>query len=150
MAGGRSADMNKQSANPGDRLKHALLLEVLEGTRAWPAITYGETHAGAGAYREVGQANRAPREQHIRLLREEVERSDPAEGNDGPGTAYLRWLRDWWATPSNAGTYPGSALTALRWLQRHHPERFEIRLTEGCEATCGKLKEALGEAYRDK
>jgi hypothetical protein len=48
MAGDRSPDMDLHSANPGDRLKHALLLEILEGTHDWPDVTYAETHAGSG------------------------------------------------------------------------------------------------------
>ncbi len=148
MAGTRSPNMNKESANQGDRLKHALLLEVLDRTRSWPDVTYAETHAGAGVYLEEAQAAQKPDEQYVRLLREEVERSHLTEGDDGPGVAYLGWLKRWWAL--KRGDYPGSAVTALRWLQEHRPEEFEIRLTEGGEETCAKLKEVLGDAYRDQ
>jgi hypothetical protein len=145
MAGDRSPDMNKQSANQGDRLKHALLLEVLEGTQAWPDVTYAETHAGSGIYRAKGQAAQKPVKQYIRLLREEVERTHLDEGDNGPGAAYLRWLKEWWGSPSNDDTYyPGSALTASHWLTGHRPpEQFEIRLTEGDKETCDDLRKAL-------
>jgi hypothetical protein len=142
--------MNEKSANQGDRLKHALLLEVLERAQTWPDVTYAETHAGAAIYRAEGQAAQKPDKQYIRLLREEVERSHLAEGDNEPGAAYLGWLKEWWLAPSKDGTYPGSALTALHWLREHHAERFELRLTEGGEATCKQLKEELGEAYRDQ
>jgi hypothetical protein len=145
MAGDRSPDMDLHSANPGDRLKHALLLEALEGTHAWPDVTYAETHAGSGIYRARGQAAQEPDKQYIRLLREEVERTHLDEGDTGPGVTYLRWLKEWWGAPSDDDTYyPGSALTASRWLMGHRPpEQFEIRLTEGDKETCDALRRAL-------
>ena len=49
------------------------------------------------------------------------------------------------AAPSDDDTYyPGSALTASRWLMGHRPpEQFEIRLTEGDKETCDALRRAL-------
>lgn len=62
-----------------------------------------------------------------------------------PGLAYLTWLREWWSDPRNEDFYPGSAVTALRWLQRQRPpDSFSLRVTEKDEATCQRLRQALG------
>src|SRR4051794_33862495 len=63
----KSVDMDEKSANPGDRMKHALSLEVLCRTVDWPIVTYSETHAGAGVYNESKQR---PASAYIRTLRE--------------------------------------------------------------------------------
>jgi 23S rRNA A2030 N6-methylase RlmJ len=47
--------IDKKAANDGDRLKHALLLEILARVTSWPAVVYAETHAGAGIYLQGGQ-----------------------------------------------------------------------------------------------
>ena len=49
-AGQAPSNMDRKAANDGDRLKHALLLEVLVRTQTWPRVVYSETHAGAGVY----------------------------------------------------------------------------------------------------
>jgi hypothetical protein len=145
MAATRSTNMDEKAANHGDRMKHALLLETLKGTHGWPTVTYAETHAGAGIYRAEGQAAQEPDQQYIRLLREGVNRVCLPTESDRPGASYLEWLKEWWKDASNDGTYPGSGLTALRWLKRHRqPEQFEIRLTEGEKEPCERLRGALG------
>src|SRR4051812_39581697 len=107
--------MGKKAANNGDRLKHALLLEVLERTGDWAGVVYAETHAGAGAYHAGDQT----KDKYILDLRQKVENAPTTA--TGPGFAYLTWLREWWGDPANRESYPGSAVTVLRWLQRHRP-----------------------------
>jgi hypothetical protein len=135
----KAPDMDEKAANYGDRLKHALLLETLEGTGAWPGVVYAETHAGAGVYRAGDQSG----DRYIHDLRQKVEEAD-AEAS-GAGSSYLSWLKEWWSNPANRESYPGSALTALRWLQGHCPgSPLDIRVTERVAATCGRLRQALG------
>jgi 23S rRNA A2030 N6-methylase RlmJ len=133
--------MDEKAANKGDRLKHALLLEVLERTRGWPGVVYAETHAGAGVYDAKNQ--REPT--YIHNLRKMVMQVQAT--NNGPGLAYLTWLRKWWGIPDknqNQELYPGSAVTAASWLQSHRPTGpFDIRLTEKDAGTCERLKGAV-------
>lgn len=135
----KSPDMDDKAANYGDRLKHALLLEVLERTGGWPGVVYAETHAGAGVYHAGDQTEGG----FIHDLRQKVEKA-PATA-EGPGLTYLTWLRQWWYDPANRESYPGSAVTALRWLQRHRPDTPpDIRLTEKDGTNCGRLRQVLG------
>ncbi len=139
MAKSKAPDMDEKAANYGDRLKHALLLETLERTGDWPGVVYAETHAGAGVYRAGDQSG----DRYIDDLRQKVEKADAAA--TGAGAAYLTWLKGWWSDAANRESYPGSALTALRWLQRHRPgSPLDIRVTEYDAATCGRLRQALG------
>ncbi len=130
--------MDNKAANHGDRLKHALLLEVLERTVGWPSVVCAETHAGAGGY----HANPQSKNGHIVKLRQKVEKL--TANCEGPGRAYLTWLTQWWSNTANQESYPGSAVTALGWLQEHRSDNsFVIRLTEKDGATCTRLKQAL-------
>jgi hypothetical protein len=135
--------MDEKAANHGDRMKHALLLETLEGTREWPDVSYAETHAGAGLYRAGAQATKDNDEQYIRLLQAEVEQVQPPEGGEGPGVSSVNWLKDWWKVPDQVDTYPGSALTALSWLRKRRPGQFQIHLTEADKSTCERLRQSL-------
>jgi hypothetical protein len=130
--------MDKKAANEGDRLKHLLLLETLERAGAWPGVVYAETHAGPGVYRAGDQSD----DRYIDDLRRKVEQAKTAPGR--AGTAYLTWLKTWWGEPNNRESYPGSALTALRWLQCNRPDSpLDIRVTEHDETTCGRLRQTL-------
>jgi hypothetical protein len=134
----KAPDMDEKAANYGDRLKHALLLETLDRTGAWPGVVYAETHAGAGVYRAGDQSG----DRYIDDLRQKVEQADAAA--TGAGAAYLTWLKGWWSDAGNRESYPGSAVTALRWLQRRRPDGpLDIRVTEYDTATCGRLRQAL-------
>lgn len=143
----KPVDMDEKSANPGDRMKHALSLEVLSRTADWPIVTYSETHAGAGIYAESKQK---PADSHIRALRERVmwelmraagttavQRPAPA-----PGAAYLDLLRRWWDCPDQFGSYPGSARQAGEYLASQQ-RQFQLLLTEYDLATCNRLKVAV-------
>ncbi len=121
-------------------MKHALLLEVLERTIGWPDQVYAETHAGAGVY--LAQ-NQKVGEKHIDELWEIVAKA--CDTSDGPGFAYLSWLKHWWGDTANRGWYPGSAVTALQCLNRMRPSGEPIiRLTERNSVACDRLRRALG------
>lgn len=144
----KPVEMDEKSANPGDRMKHALSLEVLSRTADWPTVTYSETHAGAGIYAESKQK---PANAHIRALRERVmwelvrsaagatavERPTPV-----PGAAYLDLLKRWWDSPDQFGNYPGSARQAGDYLASQR-RQFQLLLTECDLATCNRLKVAV-------
>src|SRR4029079_15318061 len=117
-------NMDQKAANPGDRMKHDLLLEVLRRTDEWSKVTYAETHAGVG----VSCQSRQTQVHWILDLFRLVEKTSPRNGNSA-GETYLLWLKDWWKEPANRGAYPGSAVTAQRWLQ-HYSRSFDIRVTE--------------------
>jgi hypothetical protein len=134
LAGHVPSNMDQKAANYGDRMKHALLLEVLSRTDEWFKVTYAETHAGAGVYCQAGQTQAHWILDLFRL----VEKTSPRSDN-GAGDAYLRWLKDWWKDPANRGTYPGSAVTAQRWLQSHS-RPFDIRVTENEPQTFERLR----------
>lgn len=138
MAKRKSPNMDEKSANCGDRLKHALELEVMERTRRWPSVVYCETHAGAGVYHAGNQS-----EGHIRNLRRQV--MDAHAGDGEAGAAYLSSLKNWWRDTANSGTYPGSAVTAMQWLKQYRqPGTFDLRVTEKDDVTCQRLRQALG------
>jgi len=144
----KPADMDQKSANPGDRMKHALSLEVLSRTADWPIVTYSETHAGGGVYDESKQR---PAKAYIRTLRELVfsipfgpasEAGAEERQNPAPGEAYLELLKRWWAEPEQSGKYPGSAKQAgeyLAWQRR----QFKLLVTEYDQTTFSKLKDAV-------
>jgi|GEM_PF-1633275 len=144
-----SVEMDEKSANPGDRMKHALSLEVLARTSKWGRVTYSETHAGAGIYRESKQK---PAQPHIRNLRErvlwELLRPTLADNRaESPpkaiaGAAYLELLRQWWLQPDQFGLYPGSARQAGDFLTSMNRE-FALRLTEFDESNCRRLQAAV-------
>lgn len=134
----KSTNMDKNAANHGDRLKHALLLEVLGRTKDWPGVAYAETHAGAGRYR-AGDQKEA---KHIAELRRMIRKAQPAIGM--PGHAYLAWLQSWWGIRPHRGAYPGSALAALRHLEKHPANvAHDIRLTEKDPDAYRRLRRAL-------
>jgi hypothetical protein len=136
----KAPNMNQKAANYGDRLKHALLLEILRRTDDWPKVIYAETHAGAGIYHEKVQV----KESYIRELRQSVKSAPQPDDSLAAGAPYLAWLKDWWHDSENAGSYPGSVLTALLWLQhRHSSVPFEIRVTEKDESTCNRLRKTF-------
>jgi hypothetical protein len=129
--------MDGKAANYGDRLKHALLFEVLERTVDWPRVMYAETHAGAGVYHAGAQT----KGRYIADLRHKVEVFNTTTLR--AGTGYLTWLKLWWSTQANWESYPGSAMTAHHWLQSNRPESSEVRLTEMDEVTCERLRHAI-------
>lgn len=139
--------MDAKSANAGDRMKHALSLEVLSRTDKWPLVTYSETHAGAGLYDESKQK---PAQSPIRDLWELV--CSASALNSGKrltnspvaGTAYLELLERWWTTSESPRTYPGSARQACEYLKRSGRD-FRLYLTEADDETCRKLREAVKE-----
>ncbi len=144
-----AVEMDEKSANPGDRMKHALSLEVLARTSQWGKVTYSETHAGAGIYRESKQK---PAQPHIRNLRErvlwELLRPTLADNRDElpprafAGAAYLELLRQWWLQPNQFGVYPGSARQAGDFLTSSNRE-FTLRLAEFNESNFRRLQAAV-------
>ncbi|MCH2131879.1 MAG: hypothetical protein MK179_22285 [Pirellulaceae bacterium] len=156
MAKKKKVNMDQLAANAGDRMKHALSLEVLSRTNSWATLTYSETHAGAGVYLEKNQTKPA----HIRNLRDIVlwqtmrkqfaDSGGEAEGQIAAGDAYLDLLKSWWFESSNLGKYPGSAKQAVLYLTRTgNDSTFEIRLTEKDEDTYKRLKKAVS-GYRQE
>lgn len=147
MAKKKPPPMDGKSANPGDRLKHALLLEVLGMANEWPAINYSETHAGAGVYlaeRQSGEKYKYIENLHSLVTQTEVP-TDPL-----PGTVYLRSLKQWWRGGENKGKYPGSVILARQWLKDNVDEsRWTMRVTEADQATFERLRKALGGANGD-
>lgn len=150
MAKKTSVNMDEKAANAGDRMKHALSLEVLSRTHAWKSVTYAETHAGAGVYLE-GKQGKPP---HIRDFREIVlwqlmcqrETTPRVESENGTraGAPYFDLLKEWWFDPANHGKYPGSAKQAVIYLSKLRSDQsFEIRLTEKCEKAFKRLKKAV-------
>ena len=141
-------NMDKKSANPGDRMKHALS-EILARTAAWPNVTYSETHAGAGIYRE---ANQKPAKPYIRNLRERVlwllrptidlNRNASSARTQPVAGAYLELLGQWWLKPEQFELYPGSATQAGEYLTTMNRE-FSLRLTEADPLTCQRLQAAV-------
>lgn len=130
--------MDTKAANFGDQMKHALLAELLLRSQGWPEIAYSETHAGAGTYFDHDQAS----VYHIRELRERVKETDQADHL--PGSPYLKFLRNWWESPSHYNSYPGSALITTRWLERYRDTRWQVRLTEADEGNFKRLSNSLG------
>jgi hypothetical protein len=144
-------DMDEKSANPGDRMKHALSLEVLSRIADWPTVTYSETHAGAGVYLESKQK---PANAHIRSLRERVlwellrpnigitKAESSSAPNSAPGAAYLDLLKRWWLQPDLFGSYPGSAKQAGEYLTGQQ-RPFRLLLTENHGGNCQRLRAAV-------
>src|SRR5579864_6905086 len=147
-----SVSMDEKSANAGDRMKHAVSLEVLARTSHWSKVTCSETHAGAGVYLEKHQPA-SPAAAHIRNLREQVlwqlvcrtmggKGSVRADEAALPGVLYLDLLRDWWFRPERLGSYPGGAKQAAEYLMQSS-RSFEMRLTEADEECFKRLKKSL-------
>jgi hypothetical protein len=145
-------DMDEKSANPGDRLKHALSLEILARTAEWPSVSYSETHAGAGIYHESKQK---PTQPYIRNLRECVlwELLRPTIGKQDnssalrqrvAGAAYLELLGRWWFEPDKFTSYPGSARQAGEYLKSSNRD-FLLCLTEADEQTWRRLRTAVAD-----
>lgn len=124
-------NMDKKAANSGDRMKHALTLEILTRTTSWDSVTVSETHAGAG---EFSAGNQQESKQYIRELHEIVSKlgeAIPRTGQPFAGHAYLRLLKEWWKAEANQGIYPGGAKQAWTYLNMFRPqEEFDLRLTE--------------------
>lgn len=134
----KQTNMDENAANFGDRLKHALLLEVLTRTVDWPAVHYAETHAGAGIY----SADDQKKHHFIEDLRQSVSEVQPTLGS--PGHTYHSSLVKWWSEPSHRDKYPGSAVTALRWFRDNRQGNdWQMRLCEADLGTCERLREAL-------
>jgi hypothetical protein len=117
--GSAKTNQDDNAGNNGDRIKHAVLLEILSRTDQWDKVSYRESHAGAGLY---------PVNKHIRELRKTVRTiPPPPEGDTGSG--YFRSLRSWW--DADAPGYPGGIIQAARWLRQHRREgSFDIKATE--------------------
>lgn len=121
------------AGNGGDRLKHALIMEVLQHLKPMSEWSYRETHAGAGFYSMNA---------HSRILFKAVLNKDKM---DGAGSLYRKFLEDWW----NAGApgYPGSVLLASRFLNTYlkDPSKIDIRVTEIEPAALSRLKVLSGD-----
>jgi hypothetical protein len=146
MAKNKKNKMDPQSANSGDRMKHALNLELLTRMRSWPSVSYSETHSGAGIYEAELQD---PRKQHIRNLRDLVtwERLNRLGNNSSlqstAGEEFFKRLTEWWGNQENPfEKYPGSARQALDFLLSIG-KKFKFRLTENDENAVRRLKSAM-------
>jgi hypothetical protein len=136
----KKTNMDEKAANQGDRLKHALLIEILDRASSWSSVHYAETHAGAGIYLAANQ----PKDRHIEYLALKLVDIESA-ANDSPGRGYLQWLKEWWSDPENGGRYPGSVVTVLQWLKRHQSDQVasSVRVTEADKDAFARLQEAL-------
>lgn len=144
--------MDEKSANPGDRMKHPLNLELLSRAKLWPSICYSETHSGAGIYQENLQK---PSKPYISQLKEqvlEISRSfkviDSTQASEPTairlaGKPFLDVLTDWWSQPGKEAEYPGSARQVAEFLRITTPQNFEIRLTENHNETFNRLRNAM-------
>ena len=110
----RAPIQDRNAGNAGDRLKHALLTEILArlpGAQAW---AYGETHAGAGAYVTPNAGLFIRRALEVTAAwRAEGDAETAWRGRDQEGYAYAHVLRLWWQhrprIPDPArGASPGS------------------------------------------
>lgn len=134
--------MDLLSANEGDRMKHAINLELLSRMMAWGSIRYSETHSGAGVY--TGNSN--IQELNELVLKERAlfgQRSKAHLTSKTPGEEYLLLLARWWDRSENANQYPGSARQVLELFHHHKFQPFEIRLTEKSHEACIRLMDAL-------
>jgi len=135
------ANMDQNAANSGDRLKHALMLEVLSRCLNWESLTYAETHAGAGIYDSAKQTQL--NKHHITDLEELIEKSESISATNPPsGSNYITLLKSWWMAPSNRGKYPGSVLQAAMFLKKHN-KTTAINVTEACAKNCKRLTNAV-------
>ena len=131
-------DQDLNAGNLGDRVKHAVLLHVLELVLKWPDLLYSETHAGDGLYPE------GARNQHIPLLRAAVQSNPSDSSGSAAASAYLKQLRSWWASDEMQG-YPGSALLAQRFLHGASAE-YAMRGTEYCLDSHARLCASVSDA----
>lgn len=133
---------DKNAANDGDLLKHAVLSEILKHCVHWRSLTYAETHAGAGVYEAANQ----PRDKScIRILQSRI-----AELAEMPleeaGGQYTNLLKSWWMNQKNDGLYPGSVYQAAMMLKRNlNCNDVAFRVTEACEQTHNRLTHCLAE-----
>lgn len=134
--------MDTKAANEGDKLKHALLLEVVGRCTAWESLTYAETHAGAGIYHSADQDAEKP---HIARLHELVASvaAEPAEQT--AGGRYFRLLRKWWACNERRDSYPGSILQVVQFLSARNINA-QFRVVEAHKPTFDRLAMGL-QAY---
>ncbi len=148
MAKKKPVNMDQKAGNAGDRMKHALSLEVLSRTSSWDQVTYAETHAGAGEYLQKKQTTPP----HIRDLRDIVlwqivhQSSKASRSQMLAGSTYLELLKNWWFDTGNHGKYPGSAKQAAIYLNASSENRsFELRLTEKAGDAFKRLKKAVAD-----
>ena len=135
------AEMDKKAANFGDRLKHPLLLEVLARCKTWDALTYAESHAGAGEYLAADQDADKPRITELFRLVSDL-KDKPSE--EAAGRRYYHLLQERWAKKDGQGSYPGSVLQAARFLKSQNV-KAEFRVTEDREDTYDRLVKAVNE-----
>ncbi|CAG0952022.1 hypothetical protein METP3_00270 [Methanosarcinales archaeon] len=111
---------SKNAGNRGDRLKHAILLEILDYTIQNNIWSYRESHAGAGYY----DLN----EHSMELLN--FLSTNEKNNLQGVGQLYGQILKQWWI--KNTKTYPGSIALASEILYRNSKslDKIDIRATE--------------------
>lgn len=124
---------DRNAGNGGDRLKHMLILNLLQHMEPTDEWSYRETHAGSGIY---------PINAHSKLLFNEI---NTLKETKAFSSLYWNSLKEW----LNAGApgYPGSVLLAARFL--HHkiknPGEFDIRVTESDPIALSRLSLLSGD-----
>ncbi len=137
-------DMNEKAANDGDKIKHSLLLSVLEQCNVWPEITYAETHSGAGKYKVEDQLVST----HIKDFQFELsdEHSQIHGYESEYDDAYSIFMKhNWWSLSKNKDIYPGSPLLAGRYMLQR--ENVELRLVEADETIFNKLGKSFSPIF---
>jgi hypothetical protein len=111
---------SKNAGNRGDRLKHAILLEILDSAIQNNICSYRESHAGAGYY----DLN----EHSMKLFN--FLGTNEKNTLQGVGQLYGQTLKQWWI--KNTKTYPGSIALASEILYRNSKslDKIDIRATE--------------------
>jgi hypothetical protein len=138
---GHLPSMDLKAANRGDRLKHALMFEVLSRCNSWPSLTYAETHSGAGIYRATAQDGK---DEYIKELRTMVLGVKEAPIRSEPGGHYFSLLKAWWNRDSHQDEYPGSVLQSARFLIDHEKRKeCFFRITEADERIYKRLAESV-------
>ncbi|HVC92705.1 MAG TPA: hypothetical protein VND64_03395 [Pirellulales bacterium] len=139
MGKSKKPSMDEKAANEGDKLKHALLLEVLGRCEDWKNLTYAETHAGAGIYLASAQSPNKPHIANLFRLWSDAD-AEPAESD--AGGRYFALLRRWWASERRINRYPGSILQSALYL-KSRGVATEFRVTEADGDTCDRLTKAV-------
>lgn len=111
---------SRNAGNRGDRLKHAILLEILNSAIQKNICSYRESHAGAGYY----DLNKHSMELFNFLS------TDDKNSLHGVGQLYGQILKQWWI--KNVTTYPGSIALASEILHGNSKslDKIDIRATE--------------------
>jgi cupin 2 domain-containing protein len=134
---------DKNAANDGDLLKHAILSELLKQCAHWHSLTYAETHAGAGIYTATNQTSEKP---YIRTLQSKIVELPKTPVREAGGQ-YTSLLKNWWMKAENDGLYPGSVYQAALLLKNNLENKDVVfRVTEACEETYKRLTNALAES----